>query len=236
MFICYSIYKQECNIIKKRLSLQLQYEDTLNFIYLNRRQHINDDWHTNDASSGSAIGVFYFYKEKRAMQIDQIKPLYDYNHWADEKLWQAIAGLSQDELTRDTHNGTGSIQATLLHLVSAMWIWRTLWEGGMYTRMLKGEDCPTLQSLRTRWQEEEAHMQRYLTTVQDEDLIQEVRLPNLKGLAPSPSPLLWQTMLHLINHQTQHRSEIAMQLTALNHSPGDLDMITFFCYRRESVV
>ncbi len=162
------------------------------------------------------------------MQIDQIKQLYDYNNWAGEKLWQAIAGLDQDELTRDTHNGIGSIQATLLHLISAMWAWRTLWEGGTPTRMLTAEDCPTLQSIRTRWQEEETHIQRYLATLHDEDLMQEVRFPSRKLPTPSLPLVLWQTMLHLINHQTQHRSEIAMQLTALNHSPGDLDMIRFF--------
>lgn len=165
------------------------------------------------------------------MQIDQIKQLYDYNNWADEKLWQAIAGLSQDELTIDTHNGIGSIQDTLLHLTSAMWGWRTRWEGGTPTRRLTVEDCPTLQSIRTRWQEEVAHIQRYLATLHDEDLMQEVRFTSLTFPAPPFPPLLWQTLLHLINHQTQHRSEIALQLTALNHSPGDLDMIIFFCYR-----
>ena len=43
------------------------------------------------------------------MQIDQIKELYDYNDWANERLWQAVADLGMDQLNIDMHNGIGSI-------------------------------------------------------------------------------------------------------------------------------
>jgi uncharacterized damage-inducible protein DinB len=39
---------------------------------------------------------------------------------------------------------------------------------------------------------------------------------------------MWKTMLHLTNHLTQHRSEIAMNLTELGHSPRELGMNVFF--------
>ena len=99
------------------------------------------------------------------LQIEQIKELYDYNDWASERLWQAVGGLSTDQLNIDMHNGIGSIFTTLIHLVGAAWIWRTRWEGGMPTRFLPVEDFSTLESIRTRWQEEEEHIQRFLTTL-----------------------------------------------------------------------
>jgi len=162
------------------------------------------------------------------MQLDQIKELYDFNDWANERIWQAVTGLSVDQLNIGMHNGIGSIFTTLIHLAGAAWIWRTRWEGGMPTRFLPVEDFFTLESIRIRWQEEEEHMQRFLITLQDEDLTREVRY--IRPTAPGQvfTLPLWKSMLHLINHQTQHRSEIAMQLTALNHSPGELGMTNFF--------
>jgi uncharacterized damage-inducible protein DinB len=39
--------------------------------------------------------------------------------------------------------------------------------------------------------------------------------------------ILWQAMMHVVNHGTQHKSEAAAMLTEFNHSPGDIDFITF---------
>jgi uncharacterized damage-inducible protein DinB len=38
---------------------------------------------------------------------------------------------------------------------------------------------------------------------------------------------VWQMLIHVLNHGTQHRAEAAALLTAEGRSPGELDLIDF---------
>jgi uncharacterized damage-inducible protein DinB len=39
--------------------------------------------------------------------------------------------------------------------------------------------------------------------------------------------MVWESMLHLVNHGTQHKTEAAAILTGFGHSPGDIDLIVY---------
>lgn len=38
---------------------------------------------------------------------------------------------------------------------------------------------------------------------------------------------VWQMLVHVVNHGTQHRAEAAALLTAEGRSPGELDLINY---------
>ena len=162
------------------------------------------------------------------MRIEEIKQLYSFDHWSNARLWLAVLDLSADQLNADISNGIGGIQTTMLHMVNGAWTWRMRWEGGMPAHALGTEDFPTLQLVRGRWQEEEGQRQRLLETLQDSDLDRELHYVRPSAPGQMATMRLWTSMLHVINHHTQHRSEIAMQLTRLGHSPGELGMTQYF--------
>ena len=40
--------------------------------------------------------------------------------------------------------------------------------------------------------------------------------------------VLWNLLVHVVNHGTQFRAEAAVALTDYGHSPGDLDLLLYF--------
>jgi uncharacterized damage-inducible protein DinB len=64
-------------------------------------------------------------------------------------------------------------------------------------------------------------LRAYLASLDDDALDRELRYTRSGGQTLTKP--LWQTLVHVVNHGTQHRSEAAMLLTMYGASPGDLD-------------
>lgn len=158
--------------------------------------------------------------------LEYIQALYDYQYWGNQRILDICAQLSQAQLDAPTKNGYPNLRATLVHAMSTEWIWRSRWQGVSPKAHLDERDFPTLDALHARWQEEEEQTRAFLATLQESDLATDLTYQNLKGTTFTLP--LWQTLLHVINHGTQHRSEVAFMLTALDYSPGDLDLFLFF--------
>lgn len=158
--------------------------------------------------------------------LEYINKIYDYTYWADGRILDACETLSPEELEAPTKNGYANLRTTLVHSLNGNWIWLSRWQGVSPQAPLNPRDFPTLAVLRTRWRHEEQQTRAFLATLTERLLSTDLIYQNLKGVT-STLPL-WQTLFHVVNHSTQHRSEIALMLTALNRSPGDLDMSLYF--------
>src|SRR4030065_2455401 len=89
------------------------------------------------------------------MNKQDILILYQYNQWANAKILNAAANLTQDQFLAEASLPHGGLRGTLVHTLFAEWIWRKRWEGTSPTVRLKPEEFPTFESLRARWAEEE---------------------------------------------------------------------------------
>lgn len=159
------------------------------------------------------------------MNKQDILLFYRYNQWANGKILDAAANVTQEQFAAPGSFPHGGLRGTLVHALFAEWIWRTRWEGTSPTNRLNPEDFPGVDSLRARWQEEEKQLLDFVNAVPEERLNSTFDYRNTSG---KPfTKILWQVMVHVVNHGTQHRSEAAAILTELGHSPGDLDLISF---------
>lgn len=159
------------------------------------------------------------------MNKQDILVLYKYNQWANAKILQAAANVTQEQYLAPASFPHGGLQGTLVHTLFAEWLWRKRWEGTSPTVRLKPEDFPTVESLRIRWADEEKQLMNFVEGLSDERLNTTFNYTNTSG---KPfTRILWQAMAHVVNHGTQHRTEAAAMLTELGHSPGDIDFIYF---------
>jgi len=159
------------------------------------------------------------------MNKQDILTLYKYNQWANAKILDAAARVTQEQYLAPASFPHGGLRGTLVHALFAEWIWRKRWEGTSPTIRFKPEEFPTLETLRARWLEEEKQLMDFVENLTDERLNSPFHYSSTKG---EPfSRILWQAMAHVVNHGTQHRSEAAALLTDFGHSPGDLDFIYF---------
>ena len=157
--------------------------------------------------------------------LSLLKHLYEYHYWANQRILRTAANLTEaqfDVQVLPNHNG---LRSTLVHTLGAEWIWLSRWRGTSPTAGLRVDDFPTLDSIRERWRAEEQNMRAFLAAQSDDDVLRMVHYTNLRGKAFAYP--LWQLMVHVVNHGTQHRSETAAMLTELGHSPGDMDMTVF---------
>jgi uncharacterized damage-inducible protein DinB len=156
--------------------------------------------------------------------IEGIRELYAYSAWANARILETAAQITPEEFTTDA-DGYGSIRDTLVHTASAQWLYLERWRGVSPRGLWDAAAFPDVAALRIRWEEVEEATSAYIATLNESDLARVVSYVNFQG--ETWAYPLWQQLLHQVNHATQHRSEAALLLTRLGHSPGWLDLLVY---------
>jgi uncharacterized damage-inducible protein DinB len=159
------------------------------------------------------------------MLPDIIRSLYQYSRWANHRILGAASGLTDEQFVALVEAHDRSLRDTLVHSMSAEWIWLARWQGASPKAMLDPLDFPDLQSIQTRWRAIEADTQQFIDQLNLPQLVKVISYTNTKG--EEWAYPLWQQMVHQVNHATQHRSEVAAMLTYWGNSPGDLDYLVY---------
>lgn len=159
------------------------------------------------------------------MLLDAVKTLYAYSAWANGRVLETAARLDPERYFARLGGSFDSVHDTLTHIVGAQWLWLQRWLGESPRAMFGPADFEGIADLHRRWEEVEAETQAYLAGLDEAALGQTLLYRDTRGFEHAFP--LWQTLLHQVNHATQHRSEAATMLTQLGHSPGELDFVRY---------
>lgn len=159
------------------------------------------------------------------MDRETLLDLIHYNEWANGQILATIERLPPQQLTTPAALDHGTAWQTLLHLVDVEWSWRLIAQGIPAPQMLwEVETFADLAQLKTYWQSEEATLRAYVQSLDTAALNAPIALGTTEDGAPKQAKR-WHILAHLLNHSTQHRTELARYLSACGHSPGDLDLL-----------
>jgi uncharacterized damage-inducible protein DinB len=163
-----------------------------------------------------------------------ISNLYDYNAWANTRILDTAAALTPAQLLAPGGASFDSVRDTLVHTMGAQWLYLERWQGRSPRTMPEAAAFADLAAIRARWAEIERDTQAFVAAVDDARLA--APLSYVNGQGETWTYPLWQQMIHQVNHATQHRSEAAVLLTHLGHSPGWLDLLYFVDLRNASTL
>lgn len=158
------------------------------------------------------------------MNLSAVKLLYEYNDWANQRILAQAAKLTPEELRAENSLGWGSFLGGLVHTMVA----ESLWTSRLFDEPVAGglepADYADVAALQERWAQEQTRLARNLDAMSEDDL---ARVYTRERAGKTLTVKLWQALLHLVNHGTQHRAECAAILTGFGHSPGNLDMTVY---------
>lgn len=157
------------------------------------------------------------------MDTAEIATLIAYNIWANERILAACEKVSAQEFIQAAtpDAGWGSLRGCLVHALDTEYGWRMVLSGLPATEILDESDFPDAAALAARWQSEHAAWQEYAAGLSAQSL----NLPYDE--AEQQNPMVWQTILHVLFHSAQHRSEAAALLTGFGQSPGEVDFLVY---------
>ena len=159
------------------------------------------------------------------MTLEVLLTLYRYNEWANRRLLQAANLLPATEFTRDLGGSLQSVHGTLLHILWVELMFMRRWRGRSATDLSAPPQLDSVATISSAWEDLEHERTAYLGQLADADVTRTISYVDSRGR--SVSLALWQTLIHLANHSTYHRGQVASQLRQLGYAPPATDFIVF---------
>jgi uncharacterized damage-inducible protein DinB len=163
------------------------------------------------------------------MTAEQFEAFIKHAYWGLDMILDAAAELSEAEFRARPLTGVQSVQATLIHMLGFETFWGGILQGEQRADQPTAEEVrardPDLAALRKTWAPVREEWLGFVATATPEQLNAqlEVKGPDKNEYQPRARLVLSQ----FVQHQGQHRSELAALVSQYGHSPGEFDWWDF---------
>ena len=161
------------------------------------------------------------------MNLHDLQELLDYHYWARDRVLDAAALLTSEQLTRDLGSSFRSVRDTLAHLYGAERVWCSRWQGTSPQTLNAPDAFQDVAALRANWRELEIEVRGVLDRLGEDGIARVMSYAMLSG-EPRQS-VFWHMLQHVVNHASYHRGQVTTMLRQLGAAPPQqMDLITFY--------
>ncbi len=160
------------------------------------------------------------------MNANAFRHFYEYHFTENHKIWDSyIASLPYEKFLQDVGYSHGSVREQIVHLISVDEVWFSELQGIKPSEPLLSANFDDRENIRTHWDNIEKKMRNYLAELQDDSLFEKA----IKEPAEDKDLIVWQVLLHVVNHGTDHRAQLLKFLNDLGVKTESQDYI-FYVY------
>lgn len=157
------------------------------------------------------------------MDVNAFRHLYAYHFAENRTLWEASAALSDEQFIQPISYSLGSVRNQIVHLISVDDTWFSGLRGADIPAPLDPTDFSDRNRIRVYWDRVEQTMHEYLAELRYDMLFDTPLAGEDRRL------MVWQVLIHVINHGTDHRAQILRLLHDFGLKTTSQDYI-FFAY------
>jgi uncharacterized damage-inducible protein DinB len=159
------------------------------------------------------------------MNADAFRQYYNYHFGLNRWLWNTyIVPLSQEKFTQPSAYSLGSVRNQIVHLMNVDNGWFSQLRGAIEQVEEYPETGDDRDDIRQHWNGVEQMMRDYLAELRDDMLLEK---PWSEG--EDKDLIMWQVLLHVVNHGTDHRAQILRLLNDLGVNTISQDYV-FYLY------
>lgn len=149
--------------------------------------------------------------------------LFQFTNWANDRVIDGARQLTDVQLHMPIRSGFFSPLALLVHMMAAERLWLSRWQGASPKALITDDLVPTLDALVTTWEPIRADVLAFVAGIGDAQ--NEISYHTTKGV--ECRGILWELIMHLVNHGTEHRSQVALALAMQGIDVGNLDLVYY---------
>jgi uncharacterized damage-inducible protein DinB len=160
------------------------------------------------------------------MNASAFRHFYDYHFTENRTIWDRyITQLAYEQFTQPVSYSLGSVRDQIVHLMSVEEIWFSELRGVEPAEPFPSATVDDRANIRTHWDKVEQSVRAYLADLRDEMLFAKP----IQEPEEDRNLIVWQVLLHVVNHGTDHRAQLLRLLNDLGVKTVSQDYI-FYVY------